>query len=414
MKKKIVAAVMVGGSIFCGAHQVQALSPETEMLLELLQAKGVLTARDARDFSDALERKMATQKEEGGESHPADNGVSDRGEKLENDSGRPIAVLADRVELSGLVEVAAGAGEDFSGDDWSDITLSTVEIGLDATISEWASAHLLLLYEEGEEDNHVTVDEGIITIGNLDEFPAYLSAGKMYVPFGFFQTNMISDPLTLEIGETGDSALQIGFETGGLYGSLYGFNGDITARDDDDKIDGYGANLGYGLEKDAMALDVGMGWFNNMADTDGIGDYLAEEMDLDAVDDYVNGLSLYAVFTAEPFTLIGEYVAALDDFAADEIGFHGKGARPAAWNIEAAYSTELFSRATTFALGYQSSHEAVDLGLPEDRYIAAVTFAVFDNTNLALEYLHDEDYEEKDGGTGNDAHATTLQLGVEF
>ncbi|MFH1215142.1 MAG: LbtU family siderophore porin [Pseudomonadota bacterium] len=412
MKRNVVAAVMTGGMILLGVSQSQALSPETEMLLELLQAKGVLTEQDTKDFGDALERKMALQKEEGRESQQTGNGVSERVENLENDSGQAMTILADRVELSGLVEVAAGAGEDFSEENWSDITLSTVEIGFDASISEWASTHLLLLYEEGEEDNHVTIDEGVITIGNLEEFPAYLSAGKMYVLFGFFQTSMISDPLTLEIGETGDTALLIGFEARGFYGSLYGFNGDVSKIGDDDEIDGYGAGFGYGLEKDAMALDIGMGWINNMADTDGIGDFLDEEMGLQAVHNYVDGLSFHAGLNRGPFSLIGEYVTALDDF--NEIGFQGSGARPAAWNIEGAYAAELFSRETIFALGYQSSEEAVVLGLPEERYIAAVTVAIFSNTSLSLEYLHDEDYEEKDGGTGNDALATTLQPAVEF
>ncbi len=114
-----------------------------------------------------------------------------------------LKTLTDRVELSALVEVEVNATDDDiadPGEDTSDITLATVEIGLDAQLSKWSSGHILLLYGEGEEDDHIIVDEGTITLGNLDEFPVYLTAGKMYVPFGSFESNMISDPLTSTLG----------------------------------------------------------------------------------------------------------------------------------------------------------------------------------------------------------------------
>jgi len=62
---------------------------------------------------------------------------------------------------------------------------------------------------------------GTITLGNMEMFPVYLTAGKMYVPFGNFESNMIQDPVTLEIGETRESAGQVGFEHSGFYGSAY-------------------------------------------------------------------------------------------------------------------------------------------------------------------------------------------------
>jgi len=34
-----------------------------------------------------------------------------------------------------------------------------------------------------------------------------LTAGQLYVPFGAFETGLISDPLTLEIGETRESTV---------------------------------------------------------------------------------------------------------------------------------------------------------------------------------------------------------------
>lgn len=334
-------------------------------------------------------------------------------------SGRSfLQTVTDNVEISGLVELEMNATDsDITDEDSSDITLATVELGIDATLSEWSSGHLLLLYEEGEESDHIIIDEGTITIGNMEKFPAYLTAGKMYVPFGSFESNMISDPLTLEIGETGDSAVQIGFESGGFYGSVYAYNGDINEIGEDDEVDTFGVNLGYGIENDQMTFSMGIDWTNNIGDSDALGDHIEENLAPgdSEIEDYVAGLALHAVFTTGPFTVIGEYITALDDFESTEVDFKGDGAEPEAFMIEAAYTTELFSgRATTFALGYQSTDEAVALGLPEERYIGTVSLELFTNTNLGFEYSHDEDYSESEDGTDEDADSVTIQVAVEF
>lgn len=317
-----------------------------------------------------------------------------------------LNTVTDNVEISGLVELEMNATDsDITDEDTSDIALATMELGIDATLSDWSSAHLLLLYEEGEEDDHIIIDEGSITIGNMEKFPAYLTAGKMYVPFGSFESNMISDPLTLEIGETNDSAVQVGFELGDFYGSVYVYNGDINEIGEDDEVDTFGANLGYSMANDTMVLDVGADWMSNIGDSDGLGDVLPDE-----IDDYVAGLSLHALLSTGPFTFIAEYVTALDD-----LDFKGDGAEPEAFMIETAYTTELFGgRATTFAIGYQGTDEALALELPEERYIGTVSLELFTNTNLAFEYFHDEDYDKSDGGTDEDADSATMQLAVEF
>ena len=130
-----------------------------------------------------------------------------------------------------------------------------VELGIGAKIVDHVSGDILFLYEDGE---NIIVDEAFITINGEDVVPIYLRAGEFYVPFGNFETHMISDPLTLEIAETREAALQVGLETGGFYASAFIFNGDVDEIDaDDDHVDNFGANVGLGLEKDAFNIDVG-------------------------------------------------------------------------------------------------------------------------------------------------------------
>jgi hypothetical protein len=160
-----------------------------------------------------------------------------------------------------------------------------------------------------------------------------------------------------------------------------------------------------------MSLDLGVGWINNLASSDSLTDYLGSGAE---IQDYPAGLTAHLTLGYGPFMLIGEYLGALDAFQANELVFNGTGAKPIAWNIEAALTWEIKGKETTFAVGYQKTDESLELGLPEERMIASVGVGIMDNTSLALEYLSDEDYSVNEGGTGNDANGATVQLAVEF
>jgi hypothetical protein len=322
-----------------------------------------------------------------------------------------LSRLPGKVELSGLVEVEAFTAEDFAGAETGDITLATVALHLDAAPADWTQAHIVLLYEEGEEDDHVTIDEAFLTLGKPGAYPASLSAGRMYLPFGSYATNMISDTLPLEIGEINDTALLAAYESGGLQGSLYAFRGDLRQRGEDETIDTWGAGLHYVREGD-FSWDLGLGWLNNIGDTDGLGDYLEENTGANEMDDQVAGLAAHALLGYGPVDFTVEYVRALDRFKAAEISFAGAGAEPEAWSFELGLTCELLARQTIFSVGWQGTAEAVDLGLPQSRYLAGVRMYLLENVSLALEYLHDEDYGISAGGTGDDGHAAALQLAV--
>ena len=318
--------------------------------------------------------------------------------------------LTDRLSFSGLIEVESFVRNSFDGEDESDITLATVELGLDAQIADWVTGHILLLWEE-DDTEPIDVDEGTITLGNPDIFPVYLTAGKMYVPFGVFETNMIQDPLTLELGETRESALLMGFDISGFYASAYIFNGDIDEYGDDNEIKCYGASAGYAFENDNMGLDIGVDWINNLVDTDGLGDFVEEEGL--ALKDYMGGLAAHAILNAGLFTLIGEYVGGTDDPEFNLGLFEVELEAMSAWNIEFGYTFEMVGKEATLAVAYQGTDECGGF-LPEERYLAAIGIGIGEYVGLALEYAHDDDYDKVDGGTGDDADMITVQLAVEL
>ena len=320
------------------------------------------------------------------------------------------ASWSDRITLSGVVEVEA-AYTDTDNDDESDITLATVELAVDTQVTDWVNVHALALFEEGEENDHLIIDEGIITIGNSDVSPLYAAAGRMYVPFGNFESNMISDPLTLELGETRETAVQLGFESEGFYGSAFTANGDAR-ENGNERIDYFGANLGFGKEaEDGSGFDLGISFVNSIADSDNLQDTVT---DADNLDDETPGIGAYATLRRGNFTLIGEYLGATEDFAAADLAFDGNGAEPESWNLEAGYDFKIANKEATFALAWQGTDEALALELPEDRYMAALSVSIFENTSLSFEWAHDEDYSRSNGGTGDDSDTFTAQLAAEF
>ncbi|SCZ57544.1 LbtU family siderophore porin [Thiohalomonas denitrificans] len=330
---------------------------------------------------------------------------------------------ASPINFGALIEVEGAGGEDHEGADSSDVVLATVELVAEAQINDWTHAQVAYLFEEDDTEPG-EIDQAILTFGNPERSPFYLSGGRMYVPFGVFESGMVSDPLTLELGETRESALQVGFETGGLYGAAYAFNGDSQeVGDDTDSIDQFGANLGWAMERDGYILDVGLGYISSVADSDGVSGAMGEidrdedgvaDVDIDSLQDAVPGISAHAIVNTGSWTFIGEYTGASDDFQAADMGFRGNGAQPTAWNLEANYGFMVMGRDVSVGVARQESAEAVELGLPESKTLAALSMGIMDNTALSLEYALAEDYSMADGGSGEDGGIFTLQMAAEF
>ena len=314
------------------------------------------------------------------------------------------------VTLSGLIEVDAILAEDYAGVDTSTIELSTVELALEAKATDWATGLIVVDYES--DDDRLSLDEANITLGKTDALPLFLTAGKVYAPFGHFATNMLQDPLTHTIGEINVPGVIGGIETYGITGTLLAYKG-MNETGDDDTIKDFGAELSYAYDLDETSLETGISWVSNIADAEGTIDVL-DEAGIDTISSRVGGLSLHLCAKYEAFSLIGEYTMALDSFDPDQLAFGDGGAKPAAWNGEIAYTTEFLERDTVFAAGYQGTREALALELPEERLIAAASMTILAGTTLSLEYYLDRDYSTADGGTGENGHSFTTRLAYEF
>lgn len=327
---------------------------------------------------------------------------------------------SDRLSLSGVVEVTGSASKDYSDVGTSDISLATAELSIEGAITELVTASITLLYED-DGGTPLTVDAATVTIGNTEKYPVYLTAGQMGIPFGNFTSNLISDPLTLDMAETYESTVQLGFEKQGFYGSLFAFNGASKQSGDKDIVEHVGANLGYAMENASLSLDAGVSYISSLADTNTMTNVLnstdADKGAKNAVDsmaDTVAGIGAYGVLGYSNLTIIGEYITAAEEFDTKDLPWGNAGATPATWNMELGYSFVLAGKDATLAAAWQGSSEALALGLPEKRYLAALSVGIFNNTSLSVEWLHDQDYEVSDSRTGEKADTGTVELAVEF
>ncbi|OGR23636.1 MAG: hypothetical protein A2277_02135 [Desulfobacterales bacterium RIFOXYA12_FULL_46_15] len=310
----------------------------------------------------------------------------------------------DRVRVSGFIEVEAGISKIDYGDPAeadrkkSDADLASAGVAVDVSFSPYAEGHVLFKYE----DDDVFVDEGFITLTGAEKIPAYLIAGKQYLPFGNFETHFISDPITLELGETNEGGMVIGYrpvqDLVDINVSV--FNGKTGKAGSDDIIENYTARV---MVTPLKTISLGTSYTSNLAAADSFSDEIQT-----GLKDYVAGWSIFmTALLSERFTVYGEYLAALESFEPGEIyDATDTGTRnPGAWNLELGYAvTENFQ----VALCYGGSTDGGAF-LPQKRYGTVANWGLFENTSLALEYLRTE---FEDGYQTVDA--VTVQLAIEF
>ncbi|UJS22628.1 LbtU family siderophore porin [Thiothrix winogradskyi] len=274
--------------------------------------------------------------------------------------------------LSGMVEVEAGFVSNADGDS-SDLSVPTIELGIDNQINDKLDGHVLFLYEQGENDDNIAVDEATLTFKPREGLD--VTAGRMYVPFGKFDSNMVSDPLTLEMAETQEEAVQLGVSSGDISGSAYLFKDD---EDGGDKIDDYGVNLDYSTDN----VSAGVSYIS------------------DVNDKAAAGLGIHASATVGKASVIAEHIQ-VDAITLED----DSSVEPSATNLEVGFD---MGNDRTVAVAYQQTDAAESLELPEKAAGIAYSMPVYEKASFAAEYMNNEAYD------GSKEDVITLQVAYEF
>ena len=313
----------------------------------------------------------------------------------------------NNVSVSGAVEIEAAAGEDYDGTNSNGLETATVDVAFAAEVNDWVSADVALTM--GDE-SVIEVDEAILTLAPPDT-PLSLAFGRQGLPFGVYESNLLSDALAKEIGDTGEDAAVLGVELGGVSASSFLFKGGLDRKGDDTaEVRNLGFAVGYAMESDEVSIGLNLSYINDIGESDAIEEAIADSVGNDIVPG--GAASVQATFGG--MTVIAEYLTALDDFDADELAYKSAGARPSAWGVEAAYGWEIYGLGATAAIAWHGSAEAQGLDLPESRFLVGFSLEIADGLGLALEWAVDRDYGAGDGGTGETANTATVQLAAEF
>jgi hypothetical protein len=138
--------------------------------------------------------------------------------------------ITDTVTFGGALETLTFWQSNFDNTTESDIRLDTAELDFDIQMNTWSHASLYVEYNQGDDFlfptnegdvvgvDRFTVRRGIITIGNVEKYPVYITTGRDFIPFGISTGDPVADvltivdPLTVEVFETQEDILMFGFE----------------------------------------------------------------------------------------------------------------------------------------------------------------------------------------------------------
>ena len=281
---------------------------------------------------------------------------------------------AQGLEISGAIEIETSYNKRAVEESTNSVDVGTAEVGIAVEVNDWTSAELELDYDA--DVGKVDVDTATATLGPPDG-PWSLTAGKLTLPFGTYETGMISDPVTLELGETGDVAAVFEVSSGGLSVSLFGLYGER------EKFENFGVSVGYSVETGTWpsALDLSVSYINEIR-SDSVADSEAFSE--------LPGMAASATVRAGHTSLTVEYVKALDE---------QNGSEPSAWMVEARFEFEFLGKRAAVAAGYQATHEAADLDLPERRMLLGLAVELIEGVGFSMEWKQDEAYGSDDRDT---------------
>jgi len=332
--------------------------------------------------------------------------------------------------LSGVVEANANYTNIGGSPSTTDIDVSNVS--LDAFIlgpSEWMLGFIEFTYvnvtpatdvfggtsQYRVSDSRLLVNKAFVTLGNFSESPFYSSFGQFYVPFGVYSSVMVSTPLTTILTRTKGRSILLGFQqqdpTSAFFGSAYIFRGDSHSASVA-KVNNGGITLGYKFKGDYLKGKIGAGVIGNIADSGGmqtLGNFQNAEQIVHRVPGY-NVRGILSVGTH--LDLIGEYVGASTRFNPNDMSYNGHGAKPYAFDLEAAFNTDFFyQKPSSLAVGYAESQQALALGLPLNRVSLVLNTSWWRNTLQSLEIRRDREYAASNTASGGGGVATPAASG---
>lgn len=324
--------------------------------------------------------------------------------------------------LSGTLGGQIGRSKPYVGHSISDVDLVIANITGLAGIGKWITGFFSFDYDNvplnglnppqfGPRvgNSRVYLDEGFITIGNLNTADWYLSMGQIYLPFGQYNAYTINSPLTASLFTTEERPVLLGYshstDITEFDATVYAYQGDTITSSQSSSINEWGASLDFLINKTKWSGEVSVAYIANVADAVGMqlngqsvefcsmfGGFAFPCRNGNVLAHRVPGFDAYGSLTLGPYNLVAEYITATRHFAPIDMTFNNKGARPSAFDMEAAYAFSIYDKPSSISLAYAFTKQALALLLPAREYTLTFTTSLWRNTTESIAFQHDINY----------------------
>ncbi len=305
--------------------------------------------------------------------------------------------LMPGVDLGVVVEVEA-THEKQGDEETSDLAVATFEAGVEIAPADGVRGSAALLWEEGGD---LEVDVAMVELGGTESFPLTLSAGRMYLPFGAFDGQMISDPLTLELGETRETAVALSGEWNGFTAWAGAFAGELG---DADTVENAALALSW---QPVEWLAAGVSYVTDLGEGAGYLDDLNDVLDAEGSRSQAAGVSAFVRLDLDPVVVSAEYLGAVERLKWTDAEGESAAERPEAWFADVVWA---FANDWTVAARYEGSRNFKPGEMPEHQGGGALFWSLNAFATLGAEYL----YGAFVGEDAADRHLATVQLALEF
>ncbi len=317
--------------------------------------------------------------------------------------------FVNNLSVEGVVELESFT-QNKPGDNDTDTALATIEVKIEAPINPWAQAHILLLHEDDSEQDLV-LDEAFISF-SFEQNTIKIAAGKQIIPFGRFESHMISDPLTLEMAETNNNAIISHFEKGEFHGSIYFFKGDIQNNSRyKSKI---GTHIIYSTKKNNLHIDFGLAYLSDLSESASLLEYFEDEKSDINTQHSVPGFAVNTLITTGDWHAIFEYISTTRRYDPSDMTFDAKGAQPSSFHVEISHDFLLANRVFNFATAIQGSDQLSGLDISKKRNMVSASTALQPQVSVAIEYMHVASYHTENSTKQASSDVVSLQLAAQF
>lgn len=336
----------------------------------------------------------------------------------------PIVLIDRQGDLQRSLRLGARADMDYADADQDldylgpgkdGFVLALAELSADISFNRWVNGRVSVIKTDdiNRTDNKfkAEVDEAYLAVGNFEDSPYYVSIGRYYLPFGVYRHHTITSTVTKDLSEINGNAIGVGFEKKLFYGSVYAYTRDGNVNRKAATVypvsENFGAEFGLAKAYKHWGYHLYAGYLNNLATVASIS-----SLQLTNVNE-VSALALHAEYYIDRYGVTLDYTTALNHFNTNGITFDGSGARPNALSMQLFYHFVMLQRASTIAVGYQSTNNALAIFLPKWRYTATYSIQLTRPVELILQYEHSRDYRSTNSGgfTGPEGAETVTGTG---